>query len=295
MFFNSVNPFSFAKRIGRPLILDGAMGSMLQKKIKGDEYLWMSKANLDDPELVLEIYNTYIKVGADIITTNTFRTNPISVKKHKKLKVDNIVKKSVDIAKFAKNDLPVFIAGSNPPAEDCYQKERNISYNKLKINHHNHIKLLNDNKVNFILNETQSHYDEIKIICSYCFKNNIPYVLSLYFDDNLKLLSGERVTEVIPYILKHAPLAIGFNCIKPKLFNKLTKEIRLDFNWGIYFNCGGSSVYDKKIKCEISPIEYGKIIKQLLNYSPSFVGACCGSSPNHIKEIKKIVDGNSKS
>ncbi|MEJ2616991.1 MAG: homocysteine S-methyltransferase family protein, partial [Ignavibacteriaceae bacterium] len=81
MFLNSnINPFSFAKRIGRPLILDGAMGSLLQQKAKKEPDIWMSKVGLDNPELVYAIHEEYIEAGADIITTNTFRTNPAASK-----------------------------------------------------------------------------------------------------------------------------------------------------------------------------------------------------------------------
>jgi len=65
-----------SKKLGRPLILDGAMGSLLQENnVPVDNHLWMSKAILENPDIIKNIYADYIKCGADIITTNTFRTN----------------------------------------------------------------------------------------------------------------------------------------------------------------------------------------------------------------------------
>src|ERR1017187_7612228 len=74
------NPFSIARRMKRPLILDGAMGSLLQQHgVPRDESLWMSLANITHPEIVTELHRQYIEAGSDIITTNTFRTNPVAI------------------------------------------------------------------------------------------------------------------------------------------------------------------------------------------------------------------------
>jgi homocysteine S-methyltransferase len=305
---NSINIFSLSKRINRPLILDGAMGSLLlHKNIKSRGSLWMSYANIENPDAVLSIHKDYIKAGADIITTNTFRTNPGAVEKKYGLSVSSMVRAGVQIALKAAKDLPVFIAGSNAPAEDCYQVERKISGRKLIKNHHTHIDLLYSNGCNFILNETQSHFDEIKIICEYCSKNDMPYIISIFSNDNLKILSGERIKDVVNFVKDYNPLAISFNCILPATFQKIFKNVDFDFNWGFYLNClpspkrnigfaqaGGSSNYtDKVIECGLPPINFGKYITKTLSKKPSFIGACCGSSPAHIRQIKKILDGRS--
>ncbi len=142
-----------------------------------------------------------MSAGADIITTNTFRTNPAAFEGAGYPFDSKYVKEAVKIAKSAAENTKVIIAGSNPPAEDCYQKERNITYNQLEKNHFKHIELLMVNGVDFILNETQSHFDEIKIICTYCSRNNIPYIVSFYFDENLTIFSGEQINYVVEYTM----------------------------------------------------------------------------------------------
>ncbi len=287
-----INPFSLARRINRPLILDGAMGSLLQQKnMQSSGAMWMSKLNIDNPEIILKIHREYINAGADIITTNTFRTNPEALKDFPDLKIENLVKNSIKIAKEAVENLPVFIAGSNAPAEDCYKVKREISKKSLEYNHQKHIELLYDLGAHFILNETHGHLDEIKIICKYCSKNKIPFVMSLFSFDGIHLLSGEPISEAINFTLDHSPLAISFNCVMPDYFNKIKKFIKKELNWGAYFNCGSGDYTDEQIICGISPSDYTSEIYKLLKYSPSFIGACCGSNPNHIKEIKNLLDG----
>jgi methionine synthase I (cobalamin-dependent) len=292
MAFNNINIFSLARRINRPLILDGAMGSFLQqKKLERNEYLWMSLLNIKAPEKVLSVHKAYIKAGADIITTNTFRTNPAAIEKYgSKISAERIVKESVEITKSAIDNAPILIAGSNPPAEDCYQIERILSSKKLQFNHYKHIELLYNNGSHFILNETQSHLDEILIICKFCLQNNIPYVMSLYITEELKILSGENVNYVIKIIMEHDPLAISINCIKPKTFMKFYRKNKLDFNWGVYLNCGKGSITNPIIKCGINSQEYQNNMKKILEKTPSFIGACCGSSPKHIRQLRKLLD-----
>lgn len=298
---NNFNIFSFAKRISRPLILDGAMGSLLQqKKLKANDNLWMSYLNINNPEIILRIHSDYIKNGADIITTNTFRTNPVAFNKAnnnftKKIRNKDFVKAALDIAKESRKDNSVLIAGSNPPAEDSYQIERTVSKNDLIKNHHQHIEWLMEFGSDFILNETQSHFDEIKIISNFCYRNNIPYVISLFFTDELQILSGEKLKDIISYVLDYLPLAISFNCIMPstmdKLFSSLNSNIFLKNNWGFYLNCGNGNYTDKNISCGVSPKKYIEYVKKSLKFKPSFIGSCCGSNSNHTKEIKTIIYG----
>lgn len=280
-----------SKELGRPLILDGAMGSLLQENnVPVDDNLWMSKAILDQPEVIKNIYCEYIEAGADIITTNTFRTNPSSVNTSDYTS-ELLVKEAVKIAKESIENKNVLIAGSNPPAEDCYQVERTLSKSEIESNHKQHIDLLIQNGCDFILNETQSHLDEIKFICNYCNERNIPYVMSLFVDDDLKILSGEYITEVLEFIIRSNPLAIGFNCIKISTFDNIYNSMNLNFNWGLYLNCGDGTFKNEDIKCGVLPDEYTNSIKNYMDKSPLFIGACCGSSPKHIKEIKKLLDG----
>lgn len=287
-----INIIEKYSELNRPLILDGAMGSLLlEKGITNHPILWTALANIEKSEIVKNIHIDYIDAGAEIITTNTFRTNPYSIKKSNlNISAAEFVKTAINNALDAINDNEVIIAGSNAPAEDCYQKERTISFNELESNHKIHIELLWESTVDIIWNETQSHRDEIEIICKYCYENKIPYVVNLFFDKNLKILSGEDLIEIIELISSWDPIAIGFNCIKPETFYKYIEKYSLPLRWGFYFNCGAGNYTDETITCGISPNSYIEYIKPLLEYKPLFIGTCCGSSPLHTKSVKEFFN-----
>ncbi|MGE5432077.1 MAG: homocysteine S-methyltransferase family protein [Syntrophomonadaceae bacterium] len=294
MNFPGINIFSFVQRTGRPLILDGAIGSLLQMQgLKTDEDLWTSLAGISNQEMVINIHKEYIQAGADIITANTFRSNPaaINLSGVSSLSSELLVKRNMDAAKAARSSLPVLIAGSNAPAEDCYQEKRTLSLNELESNHITHITLLMLNGADFILNETQSHFDEIEIICRYCSKNNIPYVMSLFINEEKRILSGESASEVIGFVQKFNPLAVGLNCITPKVFEDFISDYRFTYNWGAYLNCGSGNYKDEVIKCGVDEKAYYRIVKRMLPLRPSFIGSCCGSNQNHIKKIRDAING----
>jgi len=285
-----VNPFSISIDNKKPLILDGAMGSLLQQMgFKPDSNIWMTPLNSSLPEIIKSVHRLYIESGADIITTNTFRTNPSALSKVGIHNSAPFVKEAVDLVKETVKGFPIYIAGANAPAEDSYQKVRKLNYNQLEANHKNHIDLLIENDVHFILNETQSHFDEIKIICKYCHSIDIPYIVSILFDEDLNIISGESVEYILKFILEHEPLAIGFNCIAPRLLEYLMEELEIGFNWGFYLNCAGEDYFKKRIDTVVDSIQYVKIIEKYIKFNPSFIGACCGSTSAHIKAIKKFL------
>ena len=290
------NLLETARLNSKPLLLDGAIGSYLQQQgLAIDDVLWTTNINHSNPNTIVQTHLDYIEAGADIITTNTFRTNPSSLLKAGIYNAGRYVKDAVELAKQAALGKNVLIAGSNAPAEDCYQIKRILCHKKLQINHANHIDLLIDSGVDFVLNETQSHFDELQIICDHCDRNNIFSVVSLYVLDNLKILSGESLENILLFLKDHQVMAIGFNCISPNLFLKIIGSIQLPEKWGYYLNCGSGHKTDKIINCGIQPQEYLKSVKYSMAFTPVFIGSCCGSSPAHTKIIRKHLDGQNYS
>ena len=85
------------------VILDGAMGSELEKKgAQMDKNLWCGTCSVEFPELVKKVHEDYIEAGADVITTNTYASTPISMRNYG---MENSIKefnqKSVQVAKKA--------------------------------------------------------------------------------------------------------------------------------------------------------------------------------------------------
>lgn len=289
----NINPFSLSRRINRPLILDGSMGALLHKKgfVEGS-FFWSTLANEKYPDEVIKLHKAYIKAGADIITTNTFRTNPTAIELSGRRYSYRYVKNAVKLAKKAVGDDSIIIAGSNAPAEDCYQSRRTLTKKEIEQNHSIHIQQLIEHGCDFVLNETQSHFDETKFIADFCYKNSIPFIMSFLIDEKLKLLDGNSLTKAIDYVLRKNPLAVGFNCITSEILLKALQKIKPDFNWGFYLNCSKGFITENIYSKGLSLSGYSDVVMAVLKYSPSFIGSCCGSTSAFTKQIKRIIDGS---
>ena len=276
----------------RPLLLDGAIGSLLQNKgaIGLPSYLWTSGIVLTNRESIREIHLQYLQAGANIITTNTFRLGNTNSTLDTKL-IQQIISTEMTILNELKPDFTFLIAGSNGPAEDCYQKVRKISHSQLMEKHKRVIDTLWESGVDFVLNETLSHFDEILFTSQYCFENNIEYVPSIYLDGTGRLLSGEPITEILEEILKYQPAAISVNCISLSTFSKIYESLtNFESPFGFYLNCGLSDINSSVISDVLSPQTYSDFVKYYLQYNPVFIGSCCGSNPEHTKKMRILLD-----
>lgn len=313
---STVDLIEFRKSINRPLILDGAIGSYLESQYPefNNQFTWMNKINSENSEILEKLYEDYINFGADIITSNTFGTQPVKFKKAGPLNLnvfdsldlsEESVHKAIGICKNIKekydsykSDGRLLIAGSNSPLEDCYSVKRTLGEEELRYNHQVHIDFLYKHGCDFILNETQGHFDEIKVILDHCKKNDIPFAISLYINDDLRLLSGEKAYDVIKFIDDYnTPLFIGLNCISLPNFLKFLSDannIKLINNmksyFGFYLNCGSIN-FDNGKKKSIKPEDIKSILKDtfsLINMNKIFlIGTCCMSDPEYTKKINE--------
>ncbi len=280
------------RNLKKPLILDGAGGSLLQNTgYETDPELWSSVLSYTNPDAVFEVHKSYVEAGADIITTNTFRTNPEAIKRSSyTYNWIELVNRSVALARDAAGSTGVIVAGSNAPAEDCYSPLRTLSLTRLEKNHALHIDELMKAGSDLIINETMGHLDELMISSRYCSTNSIPFITSIFFDEHLRLLSGESVEDAITMVMEFEPLLISFNCVRIDSFRKLYKAYQPLPPFGFYLNCGTGNFTDSDMKECITPDEYINGISEFFTTNLRMVGACCGSDTGHIKKLRSAVD-----
>ena len=122
--------------------------------------------------------------------------------------------------------------------------------------------------------------------------------MSLYINEDLRLNSGELVLDVLRKIDELNPLAISFNCINQRTFQKLVDAgssvlKSLKSGIGFYLNCGDpnsieTNYLEDNFNAFIAPQDYAEIVKSYQDLNPVIVGACCMSNPEHIKAISNL-------
>ncbi len=282
------------------ILLNGGTGTeILNRGYKTTLPLWSAEILLTNPEVVQQIHEDYIKAGAEIIVTDTFRTTARSFAKKNlsSQKATKITKLAVKLAKNAikkvNPNFSVFVAGSVAPLEDCYSPNLTPTEKQLKKEHFTYINDLKNGGVDFILIETQITLSEIKAALDAARKLKIPAAVTLCIDENFQLLGGDSLEKVIKEVEKYNPLFIGVNCISQNLATKSVKKIKSITALPICAYAQGDGEpennqgwkFTKKDKIK----NYVKNTKLWIQEGVQIIGGCCGTTPEYIKAISKYV------
>ena len=280
----------------RPLILDGAMGTELKNRgVDISLPIWSADANLEHPEIVVNIHSDYISAGADIITTNTFRTTtwtyrragytPIKAKERAR---DSLLK-AVECAQNASNKT-VQIAGSITSVEDCYSPDKFPGKTVAEDIYGETLEWMMDGGVDLILFETMGNIHEVILAMDMTQYLPIPLWLSLIMKDNSRILDGTPIQDLLSMIHEFKVDCLLTNC------NQLgTTLSSIDqFNstwkgeWGAYPNMGTTD-YENDNFDIIDESNFSDGMTSILNKDPGVIGVCCGSRPYHVKLLKSLV------
>ena len=277
------------------LILDGAMGTELERRgFKTSLPTWSAQALLDAPELVLQIHQDYIKAGADIITTNTFRTNPYTIKKAGWLKSNQdvpqaLTKIACDLAKLAKGKKKVLIGGSLAPVEDCFSPHLYPGTKLAAKDHYAHIKNLKEGGVDFILAETMLSIKEALIVLAQAKKLKVPIMVSFALNKNGAVLNGDNLIEALNQVSRYKLSAFLINCTSLKIIEKVLNSLLTvsKIPIGVYPNFGPP--IKGKFTEYLTPGKFAATMLRLSNKGVKILGGCCGTQPAHIAALAKRI------
>jgi S-methylmethionine-dependent homocysteine/selenocysteine methylase len=278
-------------------ILDGAMGSELIKRgLILPEHVWSAEANINHPELIEKIHREYADAGADYIITNTFRTTPrayrktgISSKKsHQMAKIS--LMRAVEHAKNSGGPRTKIIA-SFAPLEDCYRPELFPGIDNAISEYTLLAKWIIEAGVDILLLETMNSVTETEAGLCALKDTDLSIWVSFVLKDENHLLSGDYLVDALNMLNNYQIKMVLLNCNPLGRTNMAVDNIVDNWigGWGIYPNLGKGEPSPDGCKVEYEPMEkFISVIKHALNSGASVVGACCGSSPEHIAEIKKL-------
>ena len=311
----------------RILVLDGAMGTMLQaynfteEDFRGErfkDYPSTLKGNNDllsitQPKAIAEIHAKYFDAGADIVETNTFSGTRIAMEDYQmqdlvyELNFESArIAKQVADAFTAKNpNKPRFVAGSIGPTNktaslspDVNRPEfRAITFNELRVAYKEQVEALIDGGVDLLLVETI--FDTLNAKAAlFAIEEvkeergiNIPIMVSgTITDASGRTLSGQTVEAFLTSI-SHIPLlSVGLNCaLGAKQLQPYLQRLSnsTDFYTSAHPNAGLPNAFGEY---DESPEQMQKYIEDYLKDSLiNIIGGCCGTSPEHIKAIAEVA------
>ena len=311
----------------RILVLDGAMGTMIQrykfteKDYRGNrfkDYEYPLQGNNDllsltQPDTIREIHETYLDAGADIIETNTFSSTSVAMSDYH---MENLIYElNFESAKIAATackkytDLnpkkPRFTAGSIGPTNKTASMSpdvndpgfRAINFDELVDSYSEQIEALIDGGVDILLVETifDTLNAKAALFAITGIFDKIGYELPIMVSGTITDASGRTLSgqtaEAFVTSVSHLPLlTIGFNCaLGADLMLPYMKRVSKFSNFftAAFPNAGLPNAFGEY---DESSIEMGKQIKKFLDEGcVNIIGGCCGTTPEHIKVISALV------
>ncbi len=295
----------------RILVLDGAMGTMLQQRNLtatdfGGAALEGCNENLvrTRPDVVLDIHRKYLEAGADLIETNTFGGAPLVLGEYG-LAADahELNKRAAELARQAADELgtpqkPRYVAGSMGPTTKAITVTGGVTFEQLREAYYVQAKGLVEGGVDVLLVETCQDTRNIKAATlairqlSETIGAEVPFIISVTIEPMGTMLAGQTV-EAMWASLRHAhPLAFGMNCATGPEFmtdhirtlSQLTREFV-----SCYPNAG---LPDEEGKYLETPTSLAAQLEKFVDHGwLNIVGGCCGTTEKHIRALAQMVEG----
>lgn len=289
----------------RILIIDGAMGTMLQRKgLQGNS----ESFNLTNPETIGEIHNEYVEAGADIITANSFSANSISQSEYNlSEKAGQMAEAAARIARKAADEAPrkIWVAGSVGPTSKSLSLAQNIndpifrpySFDGMAEAFEVQIRGLVKGGVDLLLFETC--FDALNTKAAlYAIghipeASDIPIMISASMSDKSgRTLTGQTMEAFYRSIQHCNPLSFGLNCsLGAEEMIPLIAEVASFAACAVscYPNAG---LPNEMGEYDESPSQMAESVRKMaLAGSVNIVGGCCGTTPEHIKAVAEAVKG----
>src|SRR2546422_5322640 len=295
----------------RILVLDGAMGTMLQQKnLTAADFGGASLEGCNEnlvrtrPDVVLDIHRKYFEAGSDVVETNTFGGAPIVLAEYG-LAADAhfLNKRAAELARQTADELsvhgkPRFVAGSMGPTTKAIMVTGGTTFNELREAYYTQAKGLVEGGADLLLVETCQDTRNIKA-AFFAIHNlpkemgsEVPFTVSVTIEPMGTMLAGQTV-EAMWASLRHAkPLAFGMNCATGPEF--MTDHIRtLSQITGEFVSCyPNAGLPDEEGKYLETPTMLAAQLEKFADHGwLNFVGGCCGTTEKHIRAIAEMVEG----
>lgn len=290
----------------RILILDGAMGTMIQSY--GISGVCNDFLSVEKPEIIKEIHRKYILAGADIIETNSFNSNAISLEEYNLAdRAYEICKIAAENARAVANEFPdreIWVAGGIGPTNKSLSLSpdvenpaaRAIDWDTLANAYREQVCGLIDGGVDLLLTET--NFDSLNAKCALCTINqvmrekgvNIPVMLSVTLTESGRTLSGQTLEALMASVSGFELFAVGLNCGfgAEKMIPYINRLAEISpYPIISYPNAG---LPDEMGEYTETPETMAEHLKPVLeNGRVNIIGGCCGTTPAHIKAIAEYA------
>lgn len=283
----------FQKLAEKAILLDGATGSNLfvmgmPRGICSEEWI------LDHPDVLVELQKAYVEAGSQILCAPTFGANRFNLSSHGLgAQVEEMNHELVKISKKAV-DGKAYVAGDVTAIVKMIGMSPEATYEKAMERYKEQMRYLVDAGVDVILMETMTSMDEamaaLEAAQQVC---DLPVLCSMTIDADGSIYAGGHIFEAAETLQEMGADAVGINCsVGPEQLVSIVEGLnqRLHIPMIVKANAGMPKISDTgEASYDMTPERFGRSMKVLLEKGAKIVGGCCGTTPDYIRELKKII------
>lgn len=269
------------------IVLDGAMGTMLQKKGMKmgvvPETLGITK-----PEWIMDIHKQYIEAGSDIVYANTFGANRYKLK-GTGYSTEEIIKKAIENGRKACEGSESFVALDIGPIGQLLEPTGSLSFEEAYDIFKEEILAGKDADV--IVIETMTDLLETKAAVLAAKENsNLPVFVTMTFEENKRTFTGCSVSAMVLTIVGLGVDAIGVNCsLGPDQLAPIVEEIGKWSDIPVIVKANAGLPDPVTNEYDVTPEQFVEDYKQMLKFGARIFGGCCGTNPEYIRAVKAML------
>ncbi len=285
----------------RPLLGDGAMGTQLM--IAGLEQGNCGEAwNLNHPERVLAIQRRYVEAGSDCLLTNTFGGSCIMLNRHSEAgHVVEINKAAVAIAREAFGNSDGYVIGDIGPFGGLLAPFGDFTEAQVRSAFEEQATALVEGGADAIIVETQTSLEELLIGIQAAQAAGATSIIgSMAYDVTLdgstfRTMMGVEPEKAAEFMEEHGAHIVALNCgTRMDMQRALTAVARYRsvtrLPVMVQPNAGQPKLVNMKVVYDETPEQMVRGLLPILEAGANIVGACCGSTPDHIRAFRKVMD-----
>ncbi len=287
----------------RPLLGDGAMGTMLNARGAGFEQCF-DALNLNQPALVAEIHRSYIEAGAQVIQTNTFGANRFKLGTYGlEGKVAEINQAGVELARRVAlaSFKEVFIAGDIGPLGVRLAPYGRVQPDQARQAFSEQVRALVAAQVDLLIFETFSDlYELCEAVAAARAATDLPVAASITFTRDDRTLLGDSPAKAARTLVESGADVIGVNCSGgPAQIWRILRQMRQAVGdagsprqvfFSVMPNAGWPEQVGGRIMYPANPEYFGEYALAFCDAGARLIGGCCGTTPEHIAAMRAALE-----